>query len=53
MRSPAWMLAYAVMLVLLGAAYFVLVYVGARAALFFSVPALLAALIATYLAWRR
>ena len=47
------MLAYAAVLVLLAAGYATVVYVGPRAALFFTVPALLAALVSVYLALRR
>ena len=53
MRSPAWMVAYTVVLVLLGAGYATMVYVGPRAALFFTVPALAAALVSVYLTLRR
>lgn len=53
MRPPAWMLAYAAMLVLLGAGFVTVVYVGPRAALFFTVPALAAALVSVYLTLRR
>ena len=53
MRSPAWMVAYAAALVLLGAGFLTVVYVGARAALFFTVPALAAMLIAVYLTLKR
>ncbi len=47
------MVAYAVMLVLLGAAYATLVFVGPRAALYITVAALAAALVAVYLTFRR
>ncbi len=53
MRSPAWMVAYAAVLVLLGAGYVTVVHVGARAALLFTVPALVAALVSIYLTLRR
>ncbi len=53
MRSPAWMVAYAAVLVLLGAGYVTVVYVGARAALLFTVPALVAALVSIYLTLQR
>ena len=53
MRSPAWMVAYAVALVLLGAGMLTVVFVGARAALFFTVPALGAMLVAVYLTYKR
>ncbi|MDQ3428571.1 MAG: hypothetical protein M3479_01320, partial [Actinomycetota bacterium] len=52
-RSPAWMVAYAAVLVLLGAGYATVVYVGPRAALFFTVPAFVAALVSVYLTLRR
>lgn len=50
MRSPAWMVAYAAMLVLIGAAYATLVFDGARAALLFALAALVAVVIALLLA---
>ena len=53
MRSPVWMLAYAAVLVLLGAGYATVVYVGPRAALLFTVPALVAVLVSVYLTLRR
>ena len=53
MRSPAWMAAYAVTLVLLGAAYATLVFSGPRVALLFAVAALAAVLVAMVLALRR
>ena len=53
MRSPAWMLAYAAVLVLLGAGYATVVYAGPRAALLFTIPALVAALVSVYLTLRR
>jgi hypothetical protein len=52
-RSPAWMAAYAVTLVLLGAAYATLVFSGPRVALLFAVAALAAVLVAMVLALRR
>ena len=53
MRSPAWMVAYAVTLVLLGAAYATLVFSGPRVALLFAVAALVAVLVAVLLALKR
>jgi hypothetical protein len=53
MRSPAWMVAYAVTLVLLGAAYATLVFSGPRIALVFALAALAAVLVALVLALRR
>jgi hypothetical protein len=52
-RSPAWMAAYAVTLVLLGAAYTTLVFSGPRVALLFAVAALAAVLVAMVLALKR
>jgi hypothetical protein len=52
-RSPAWMAAYAVTLVLLGAAYATLVFSGPRVALLFAVAALAAVLVAMVLALKR
>ncbi|BBL79509.1 hypothetical protein RxyAA322_13630 [Rubrobacter xylanophilus] len=49
MRSPAWMVAYAVMLGLLGASYAALVFIGPRAALLFSLAALAAVIVALVL----
>jgi hypothetical protein len=53
MRSPAWMVAYAVTLVLLGAAYATLVFSDPRIALVFALAALAAVLVALVLALRR
>jgi hypothetical protein len=50
-RSPAWMVAYAVVLALLGAAYATLVFLGPYVALFFALAALVAAVIAATLAF--
>lgn len=50
MRSPAWMVAYAVVLVLLGATYAALVFSGPRAALVFALAALAAVVVAVALA---
>jgi hypothetical protein len=52
-RSPAWMVAYAVVLVLLAATYATLVFYGAEAALIFALAALVAVLIAVALAIKR
>jgi hypothetical protein len=52
-RSPAWMVAYAVVLVLLGAAYATLVFSGPRVALIFALAALAVVLIAVALAMKR
>ena len=53
MRSPAWMAAYAVTLVLLGATYATLVFFGSQAALVFALAALAAVLVAVVLALKR
>ena len=53
MRSPAWMIAYAVVLVLLGAAYATLVFYGAEVALVFALAALATVLVAVALAIKR
>lgn len=42
MRSPQWMIAYALVLVLVGAAYAALVYVNASVAFVFALLALVA-----------
>lgn len=47
------MVAYAVALVLLGAGFLTVVFVGSRAALFFTIPALAAVLVAVYLTYKR
>jgi hypothetical protein len=52
-RSPAWMVAYAVVLVLLGAAYATLVFSGPGVALVFALAALAAVLVAVVLALKR
>jgi hypothetical protein len=52
-RSPAWMVAYAVVLVLLGAAYATLVFHDAQVALIFALAALATVLVAVALAIRR
>ena len=51
MRSPAWMVAYALVLAFLGAAYAALVFLGSKAALFLALAALVAAVIAATLAF--
>lgn len=53
MRSPAWMIAYAVTLVLVGAAYVALVFYGAEAALVFALAALVTVVVALALAFLR
>ncbi len=53
MRSPVWMVAYAVVLVLLGAAYATLVFSGPRVALVFALAALAAVLVAVALALKK
>jgi hypothetical protein len=50
-RSPAWMVAYAVVLVLLGATYGALIFFGPTIALLFSLAALAAMLVTVALAW--
>jgi hypothetical protein len=53
MRSPVWMLAYAVALVLLGATYAALVFLGSKAALIFALMALVAVVTAVVLVLKR
>ena len=53
MRSPAWIVAYAVVLVLLGAAFATLVFSGPRIALVFALAALAAVVVAVVLALKR
>ncbi len=53
MRSPVWMLAYAVTLVLLGATYAALVFLGSEAALIFALMALVAVVTAVVLVLKR
>ncbi len=53
MRSPAWMVAYAVVLVLLGATYATLVFSGPKAALVFALGALAAVVVSLALALKR
>ncbi|MDP8946852.1 MAG: hypothetical protein M3N09_01950 [Actinomycetota bacterium] len=53
MRSPAWMVAYAVVLVLLGATYATLVFFGPKVALVFSLGALAAVVVSVALALKR
>jgi hypothetical protein len=50
MRSPAWMVAYAVVLALLGATYAALVFLGPDTALFLALAALVAVIVALALA---
>jgi hypothetical protein len=52
-RSPAWMVAYAVTLVLLGAAYAALVFYDAEAALVFAFAALATVVVALALVFLR
>lgn len=53
MRSPAWMVAYAVTLALLGAAYATLVFFGSQVALVFALAALVTVVAAVVLALKR
>jgi hypothetical protein len=53
LRSPAWMLAYAVALVFLGATYAALVFLGSEAALIFALMALVAVVTAVVLVLKR
>ncbi len=53
MHSPAWMVAYAVTLVLLGAAYATLVFSSPRAALVFAIGALVTVVVSLVLTLRR
>ena len=53
MRSPAWMVAYALVLALLGVTYATLVFSGSRVALVFALAALVAVLVAVVLALKR
>ena len=53
MRSPAWMVAYALVLALLGATYATLVFSGPKVALVFALAALAAVLVAVVLALKR
>ena len=50
MRSPAWMVAYAGVLVLLGATYASLVFSGPKVALVFAMAALSAVVVSLVLA---
>jgi hypothetical protein len=52
-RSPAWIVAYAVTLALLGVAYVALVFFGRGIALAFALAALLTVLVALVLALKR
>jgi hypothetical protein len=52
-RSPAWMVAYAAVLVLLGATYATLVLAGPGVALVFALGALAAVLVAVVLVLKR
>ncbi len=53
LRSPVWMLAYALALVLLGATYAALVFLGSEAALIFALMALVAVVTAVVLVLKR
>jgi hypothetical protein len=53
MRSPAWMVAYAVVLALLGATYGTLIFVGPKVALLFALAALAAMIVALALTYLR
>ena len=53
MRSPAWMAAYAVTLVLLGASYGALILTGPKVALIFALAALVTVVLAAALAFLR
>ena len=53
MRSPAWMVAYAITLALLGAAYATLVFHDAKAALVFALAALATVVVALALVFLR
>ena len=53
MRTPAWMVAYAAVLVLLGATYATLIFTGPRVALVFALAALGAVLTAVMLVLKR
>jgi hypothetical protein len=52
-RSPAWMAAYAVTLLLLGVTYAALVFFGSQVALVFALAALVAVVVAVALAFLR
>lgn len=52
-RTPAWMVAYAVVLALLGVTYATLVFSRPRVALVFALAALVAVLVAVVLALKR
>ncbi len=53
MRSPAWLVAYAITLALLGATYATLVFAGSGVALVFALAALAAVLVAAVLTLKR
>ena len=53
MRSPAWMVAYALALVLLGATYAALVFLGPEVALVFALMALVTMMTAVVLVLKR
>jgi hypothetical protein len=52
-RSPAWIVAYAVTLALLGAAYATLVFSGPGVALVFALAAMVTVVVAVVLALKR
>jgi hypothetical protein len=52
-RSPAWMVAYAITLALLGATYATLVFAGPGVALVFAIATLAAVLVAAVLTLKR
>jgi hypothetical protein len=53
LRSPVWMVAYALVLAFLGAAYAALVFLGPRVALLLALAALVAVVVAVVLALKR
>lgn len=53
MRTPAWMIAYAAVVVFSGASYAALVYVGQALALSFALAALIAVIAAVVLTLKR
>ncbi len=53
MRSPAWMVAYAVVLALLGVTYTALVFYSPKTALVFALAALAAVVVSLVLALKR
>jgi hypothetical protein len=53
MRSPAWMVAYAIVLAMLGATYAALVFSGPKVAMVFALGALAAVVVSLALALKR